>query len=230
MMVFVAERTEPEILDWDSDFWGVAIMRVFDPQVWWNEGDVNCAFLLLDANATDLIHDAERRGFRLMDVRVTLEATQGVARCYGRPVYDEDVDTLAALARRSHKLTRFYADQRFPNERCDDLYETWIRKSIDGWADAVRLVTFAGHPVGYVTVHMDGTDSSLGLIAVDEAARQRGHGHRLVMAALWEAWSRGAERMTVVTQGRNLAAQRMFQRAGFVTSKTELWFHRWTDA
>jgi hypothetical protein len=31
----------------------------------------------------------------------------------------------------------------------------------------------------------------------------------------------------VITQGRNYAAQRLYQRAGFVTRKTELWYHKW---
>jgi len=31
----------------------------------------------------------------------------------------------------------------------------------------------------------------------------------------------------VVTQGRNLAAQRLYQRNGFVTASLQLWYHRW---
>jgi hypothetical protein len=34
---------------------------------------------------------------------------------------------------------------------------------------------------------------------------------------------------TVVTQGRNVAAQRTYQGAGYRTSRTSLWFHRWFD-
>jgi ribosomal protein S18 acetylase RimI-like enzyme len=35
--------------------------------------------------------------------------------------------------------------------------------------------------------------------------------------------------VSVVTQGRNVAAQRLYQRAGFVTASTQLWYHRWLD-
>ena len=38
-----------------------------------------------------------------------------------------------------------------------------------------------------------------------------------------------ARRITVVTQGRNARAQRLYQRAGFVTESVRLWFHRWFD-
>ena len=43
------------------------------------------------------------------------------------------------------------------------------------------------------------------------------------------SWSRQqhAKRVTVVTQGRNLAAQRLYQGNGFVTASLQLWYHRW---
>jgi dTDP-4-amino-4,6-dideoxy-D-galactose acyltransferase len=230
MMGSVAELADVEILQWDSNFWGAEIAVVSSPAVDWEEENIDCAFLLVDADDTEQIRLAVLFGFNLMDIRVTLRSTHGSAKSGGRPVEPEDVSALARIARRSHHLTRFYADPRFPDERCDDLYETWIRNSIDGWADSVRVVGPIGAPVGYVTVHADRERSQLGLIAVDERARGHGYGLHLVRAALWEAWNLGCSRMTVVTQGRNVGAQRVFQRAGFVTVKTELWFHRWMDA
>jgi dTDP-4-amino-4,6-dideoxy-D-galactose acyltransferase len=230
MMGAVAELADVEILQWDSDFWDLRIARVSEPWIDETVEEFDCLYLLADASDTDTIHEAEARGFLLMDVRVTLRSTHGSAKSGGRPVEPEDVEALARIARRSHHLTRFYADPRFPDERCDDLYETWIRNSVNGWADSVRVVGPVGAPVGYVTVHADRERSQLGLIAVDESARGHGYGLHLARAALWEAWNSGCSRMTVVTQGRNVGAQRVFQRAGFVTVKTDLWFHRWMDA
>jgi dTDP-4-amino-4,6-dideoxy-D-galactose acyltransferase len=37
----------------------------------------------------------------------------------------------------------------------------------------------------------------------------------------------GCDRVQVVTQGRNLAAQRLYQRAGFLTADLKLWYHKW---
>lgn len=230
MMGAVADLADVEILQWDSDFWDLRIARVSDPAIGWEEEDIDCAYLLVDASETAMIHDAEARGFNLMDVRVTLRSTHTATKSGGRPVEAEDIEPIVALARRSHHLTRFYADPRFPDERCGDLYETWIRNSIDGWADSVRVVGPVGAPVGYVTVHADRERSQLGLIAVEERERSNGYGLHLARAALWEAWNLGCSRMTVVTQGRNVGAQRVFQRAGFVTVKTELWFHSWMDS
>ena len=36
-----------------------------------------------------------------------------------------------------------------------------------------------------------------------------------------------AEKIRVVTQGRNVAAQRLYQKCGFASSSMEIWFHRW---
>jgi ribosomal protein S18 acetylase RimI-like enzyme len=69
---------------------------------------------------------------------------------------------------------------------------------------------------------------NIGLFAVAEAERGRGHGSRLLDAAL--AWfaTYDLERVNVVTQGRNAAAQRIYQRAGFLTVDTRHWYHFWS--
>ena len=60
-------------------------------------------------------------------------------------------------------------------------------------------------------------------------SRGRGGGSALVQGAL--AWfaDRGVTQVLVVTQGRNVGAQRLYQKAGFLTRKVELWYHRWFD-
>lgn len=142
---------------------------------------------------------------------------------------EADIDALRAIARVSHTDTRFYADLRFPRDRCDDLYDTWIDRSCQGWAQTVLVPDVAGRAQGYVTVHVDDARSrgSIGLIAVAEEARGRGVGAALVRGAV--AWCHAHELNTVsvVTQGRNIGAQRVFQQCGFRTSKVEFWFHKW---
>ena len=85
-------------------------------------------------------------------------------------------------------------------------------------------------PAGYVACHAREDSGNIGLIAVDESARARGLGQALVLGAV--AWSqgRGLGQVTVVTQARNIGAQRVFQRCGFETSSVGLWFHKWYDA
>lgn len=148
-----------------------------------------------------------------------------------REARPEDRDGLAEIARRSHGITRFYADPRFPDEGCDRLYATWIERSLDGWADGVLVAERGGAPAGYCSCHLDPSTAagSIGLIAVDEGARGGGLGVALASAAVGWCAGRGARTMSVVTQGRNAGGLRTFERAGFVVSSIDLWFHKWYE-
>jgi dTDP-4-amino-4,6-dideoxy-D-galactose acyltransferase len=195
---------------------------------WADENDVSCLYFLAGSADAASAHAAEAGGFRLMDVRVELLRSaepQQVADV--RVAQAEDADTLRAIARASHGITRFYADPQFPDERCDDFYDTWIRRSLEGWAQGVLVVEHDGRAAGYVSCHLDDGSGSIGLIAVDEAARGAGLGVTLARAAVGWCAEQGATSMSVVTQGRNVQALRTFERAGFRVHSLELWFHKW---
>lgn len=219
----------PQMLDWDSEFWGLRVGRgnkVEGLAQWASENTVGLMCLLVSADKPEEGQAAEALGYRFMDVRVSFERKTISCGSGSRLARAEDLGRLKEIARSAHRITRFYADPTLPDERCDELYEEWIRRSFAGWADIVLVAEREEQAVGYVTVHLDGEDSSIGLIAVAEDWRGKGIGTELVSSAL--NWARGqkAVRMSVVTQGRNIAAQRLFQRGGFLTSGTALWFHR----
>jgi GNAT superfamily N-acetyltransferase len=66
------------------------------------------------------------------------------------------------------------------------------------------------------------------LMAVAEKAHGQGFGHDLVKASLWWFANQGATRVRVATQGRNIAAQRLYQACGFRTCAVHLWYHWWS--
>jgi dTDP-4-amino-4,6-dideoxy-D-galactose acyltransferase len=236
-----AETAAAALLDWDSEFWGAPIGRVEGGALnreglhavdeWAATHGVACVYFLADSSDASSAHIAEDGGFRLMDLRVELRrpiAGDETAREL-RPASPDDVSALRAIARASHGVTRFYADPHFPDDRCDDLYDTWITRSLEGWADGVLVAEAEGRPVGYVSCHLDPAAGagSIGLIAVDEAARGGGIGVMLSRGAVAWCRDRGAREMSVVTQGRNAGALRTFQRAGFLVDSVGLWFHKW---
>jgi dTDP-4-amino-4,6-dideoxy-D-galactose acyltransferase len=197
---------------------------------WADESEVACVYFLASGDDPQSWHAAEAAGFRLMDLRTELSRDAASEEVGGlRAAREEDRDALRAIARSSHGITRFYADPRFPDERCDDLYATWIDRSLDGWAEAVLVAEADGVPSGYVSVHVDAERGSIGLIAVDAAARGRGLGETLSRGAVDWAAGAGAKAVSVVTQGRNAAALRTFERAGFRARSVGIWFHKWYD-
>jgi dTDP-4-amino-4,6-dideoxy-D-galactose acyltransferase len=239
------ERAEPgRILDWDSAFWAITVARVaaesltpgrwVEIDAWARDGLVECLYFLAPADDHESVAVAQAAGFRFVDLRLELSRRRAAVEpgTHVRAYRSADLDALRTIARTSHEITRFYADPRFPRTRCADLYDTWIYRSCEeGWADAVLVAALDGDAAGYVTCHLDESSGrgSIGLIAVSAAARGKGLGRELVDGAL--AWmdDRGCRDASVVTQGANVAAQRLFQMCGFRTSSAALWFHRWYD-
>jgi dTDP-4-amino-4,6-dideoxy-D-galactose acyltransferase len=231
------------MLEWDSEFFGVRIARI-EPsfvinagphavETWCADNRIACAYLLADVGDQQTSDLAQTCGFRLVDVRVTLEADAPPSaapdrgRRSVRVAGPDDVDSLKAIARESHRYTRFYSDGRFNRDRCDDLYEEWIVRSCGGWADRVLVVDDGGSCAGYLTCHVRNGAGQIGLFAV--AAPRRGHGVGSALVAAARQWfaAEGADPVSVVTQARNDAALRLYQRAGMTVRSIQLWFHKW---
>lgn len=242
------------LLAWDSAFFGRRIGRVRDSRLtpemlaaidrWTADEAVDCLYFLADSGDPETTPLAEAGGFQLVDLRVTL-ARRGGGSPNGagpaepapaspprvRPASAEDLPALRRIAAVSHRDSRFYHDRHFDRSRCDALYAAWIEKSCADPAGIVLVATPpdpAGRPAGYITgtIEKDG-EGRIGLLAVAADAQGRGVGGQLIAAALdWFA-GRGADPVSVVTQGRNVRAQRIYQRFGMLTRSVELWYHRW---
>src|SRR5262249_47097550 len=131
----------------------------------------------------------------------------------------------------SHTDSRFYFDQRFPRAAAGRLYRTWLRQSVAGEADAVLALVGPEGPGGYITCHLEDEEhrGKVGLGGLAPERRGRGLGLALYgEAPRWFA-ARGAREVRYVTQGRNIAAQRVIQRLGFLTESVGVWYHLWAD-
>jgi GNAT superfamily N-acetyltransferase len=226
-------------LAWDSDHFGLKIGRAIGcspdtPQRaagWALARDLDCVYLLADARDAETLRSAAAAGFRMVDIRVTLSAD--VARLDDeagiRVAVAGDIPTLSRLAAQSHRNSRFYADGKFPADRCDALFAAWMERScIDrDFAGVVFVADVGGEPVAYITCSNNLGVGYIGLIAVDESHRGRGLGGLLLKQA--HAWfhRQGASRVQVVTQGANTTALRMYERGGFYVDRVQLWFHWW---
>jgi dTDP-4-amino-4,6-dideoxy-D-galactose acyltransferase len=231
-----------QLLDWDSDFFGRRIARVIPGRLtaqtaeqaiaWSRAQGVECLYLLAESDDAETVRLAENRGFRLVDIRVTLECPMtGMpdtpASAAVRPSELYDVPALRAIARTSYRDSRFYYDPQFSTAMVDAFYETWIENSCLGYADQVLVADVQGQVAGFITCHLEETLGKIGLVGVSEFAQGQGVGRALVEAALHWFAGQGAALVTVVTQGRNIRAQRLYQRGGFVTRSVDLWYHRW---
>lgn len=133
------------------------------------------------------------------------------------------------LAWVSGKYSRFQLDKRFPDDAYERLYSRWIEQSVVGnMADSVFVHRTNGRIDGMITVGVKGTEASIGLVAVDDAAQGRGIGTMLIRAV--EAYLLNETQVTtlkVATQWENKAACRLYEKNGFeVESKTNI-YHWW---
>jgi len=239
-----------ELLPWDSEHFGCRIARVcgdtLRPELavqindWCQSHQVRGLYFLSQADDPATIQIAERNGFALVDIRVTYESLMidSPARpcpalpetvCI-RPVEPDDLPGLQALARTGHRDTRFFSDSHFPRARAEELYATWIALEVEGRAQTVFVAASAtNQPLGYVSCHWDQSrqEGQIGLVGVSQEARGQGIGKNLLRAAMDWYRHRGAQRVTVVTQGKNRAAQRLYQQCGFLSQDLQLWYHKW---
>jgi dTDP-4-amino-4,6-dideoxy-D-galactose acyltransferase len=240
-----SSRASLEILEWDSNFFGVRIARINlkSPTVEElsravEEADrrkIDCVYWLADSDDPVAPRAALKSGFRLVDVRVTLERSltgRDEARDPSLPKVrlfrQEDAPKLFQIAAQSHRDTRFFHDGNFAEERCAALYEEWIRKASSSNSDAVLVAEVDGQSAGYCVARTaQNSEGNISLIAVDSRYRRAGVGTTLVRAAFDHFRKSGASMATVVTQARNIASQRLYHRCGFITRSMQLWYHRW---
>lgn len=235
----------PQRLEWDSAFFGLPIARLDAHELssedlaaalaWCRAQRIRCLYLRSDAGDVLTLRSAAAHGCRFVDVRVTLEGeldalASSAPEASIRAARVADAPALRAIAAYNHTNTRFYADGGFARERCDELYATWIEKSLGGWAEHVLVAEHAGRPAAYLTIHVrPEARGEIGLVGVAREAQGRGLGRALLGQAF--AWMRaqGLRRVSVVTQGQNIAAQRLYQAAGLRTAALEYWHHRWFE-
>jgi dTDP-4-amino-4,6-dideoxy-D-galactose acyltransferase len=246
----VSNSVPCELRPWDTEFFGCRIARVCGDTLkpeqaiqideWSRSHLIRGLYFLARVDDPATIQTAEQHGFRLVDIRITFVRvvmnSQDPARpdppagVSIRPVQPDDLPGLQAMARTGHGETRFFSDLHFSRQRAEDLYSTWITLESQGRAQTVLVAASAANqPLGYVSCHLDPVrrEGQIGLVGVSPAVRGIGIGKNLVLAAIGWFRTQGVHEVTVVTQGNNGAAQRLYQRCGFLSRDLQLWYHKW---
>jgi dTDP-4-amino-4,6-dideoxy-D-galactose acyltransferase len=231
-------------LEWDSSFFGFPIgeahvttraeLTAAEQEA--GRERIRCLYLLIRSEHFDLVQAAEATGFRLTGVRTSFLAEApfradltGTGATRVRPAQASDIDVLERIATTAHPDTRFFADPGFAREACERLYATWIRRSVEGWADQVFVADHdaGGGPLGYVTLHRNGDTARIGLIAVASGTRRAGIGRALMMEAFRWCDAQQVLGLSVATQAQNTSALRFYMRCGFGVDRVDFWLHKW---
>jgi ribosomal protein S18 acetylase RimI-like enzyme len=241
--------TEPiaQRLEWDSEFFGAAIGRVAGTTPRDIERAVDCArrdnleclYLLVPGDNFESRDTAVSLGFQCVGTRVTYrchDVNAGDGRPPNppadpldlRPAGAEDLAILEDISKGAFYDSRFFWDNNIPRERAEELYATWVRKSVQGgYADAAYVARVDGKIGGFVTLDVRNEIGHIALIAVHRDMRGAGIGSSLVRTAHTYYAERGVLRAEVVTHGSNVGAQRLYARHGYQLATSETWFHWW---
>lgn len=234
-----------QLLTWDSEFFGLRVASIngnklskeedLEIQEWCRDNRIDCLCFLAESSDARTIRVAEESGFHFVDIRITLDLTIAAMPSVWKPQSASirladvtDIPALRPIAACNHLGSRFYSDGRFPRERCDELYATWIEKSCTGFAEAVLVPVTDGEAVGYLSCHLRDTGiGQIGLVGIARPFRGKGLGQQLLDESLCWFAAAGVSQVAVVTQGSNISAQRLYQGSGFMTKSVQVWYHKW---
>ena len=235
-----------EYVEWDSGFFRKRIAKVnkmalsaeemSDALNWCKLENIDCMYFLADPHNIESLRLTEKNGFNMVDIRVTLEAMDLQRQFFRAPnekviVRDfipADLPVLQCYASENHNNSRFFNDQRFSLELATELYALWIEKCCTVFNDKVFVAQYQDEVVGYITCRAAANGPGQIILAgVDQRNRSVGIGTRLVQESLRWFHGNGMKTATVVTQGTNIKALRLYTSWGFYPTQIELWYHRW---
>ena len=234
-----------QFLEWDTNFFGFRIARVSIDYLnqdivdsidcWCSKQKIDCLYFLCNPYKRISIKSAERNNFHFVDIRLTFEVNldnisliQDTDYEYSiRPVIQRDIPILKSIASTIYRETRFFSDNNFPEDLSSIMYEIWIEKSCDSYAESVFVAESNGELCGYITCNLDNQYGRIGLVGVSPKYSSRGIGKKLINRSFQWFIEKGVNKVHIVTQGRNVRAQRLYQRCGFISKTVQIWFHKW---
>ena len=235
-------------LPWDTDFFGAKIGRIIPcllecSTLYANltqaeRAEYQCLYFEADPHDATTVTLAERYGFHLVDVRVVLDQTldehPGLLSYLPEPMVIrtgshrlEDMPLLEEIAVETGHLSRFQFDSRFPADACPRLYRAWLHKAFADETGTAIISYWDDVAAGLITCESTDGVGHIVLAGVHSRFRGRGVGTALVRASLNWFRTQGDSRAQVVTQARNVPAQRLYQQMGFFTRSVTLMYHKW---
>lgn len=203
---------------------------------------VKCLYANLDINDFASLSIATKYGFVISDIRITFEkdltnfeATKKVvinAYLIDDNIKKKDIPYLKSLSKEISRVTRFTFDKNFPTGSGEKLYARWMLDSISKKiADKVFIAREikTQKPLGVITCKKEHDHGEIVLLGVDKEHSGKGVATFVLTHALCFFKRSGLNKVRVVTQGSNVPAQRLYQKNGFLTQSTSVFFHLWID-
>lgn len=221
---------------WDSSFFGIKIGRIdiADFTLPAFEKAKNKFGLIyiqdLDGNSEhfetvkSLAHFEDKKIIYSKKIIKTTLPDEGVA-VYNSKTANKNLVNLALL---SGSYSRFKLDSNFKKKDFEQLYKKWIEKSVaKKIAFCVLISGNEKNPDGFITIQKNGDDAQVGLFAVNDNARNKGIGKKLIAAAEYIAQINNFDTLKIATQASNKPACKLYEKCGYTIQSNINTFHYW---
>jgi dTDP-4-amino-4,6-dideoxy-D-galactose acyltransferase len=233
-----------QILDWDTEFFEIKVAKIIATNL--NYEEMRKVLSRLARNGVKLVYFASEKkmpnneiknlGGCLVDRKTTfsinlnkLNSDDFISTDIVKK-YDPSMpaNELEKLSIQSGKYSRYSVDQNIKREKFEELYTTWIKRSIGKEiADEVLVILDGGNVAGMITLGNNNDKGDIGLLAVESKFRGKKYGERLVRAAQKWFVRNGYEAGQVVTQGDNIPASNLYKKCGYNIDTVEYYYHFW---
>lgn len=234
------------VLDWDTEFFGYPVAylssrRLTDSimyriEKFIQENSVKLVEYKCDCHDRRSVCIAEKNGYEFKDIRLTYERPMDCKQDIQlggqheiRLAQTHDIPELLKIGDKLYQDSRYYFDKNFKMEKVDEFYRSWIEKAVLGTFDHECYTLFEkGKPVAFCTIRYGRSKiAEIGLVGVAKERSGEGLCGQLLQFVINMMMDKKIKKLMVVTQGRNYFAQRLYQKMGFMTYCTELWYHKW---
>jgi dTDP-4-amino-4,6-dideoxy-D-galactose acyltransferase len=223
-------------LPWDSEFFGINTARVHLQHA----NELDCQ-LLDDYGLVYIFSEEELDGkancgdISLQDRKVVYSMKLHGKSATMPPTihaYQKDsMESMIRLGKKSGIYSRFLNDKRFGEGKFEELYSTWVKRSLNKEiADEVFVYRDeTNEPRGFVSVKINGNKAVIGLLSVDEGTRGMGIGKALIDATIDYSKKEHAEYLEVATQKNNTSACAFYEKCGFSVKSEQYVYHFWNN-
>jgi len=231
-----------EPLEWDSNFFGYPVARVFlDKDGNDSIDDIfrelasekyRLTYFFVSPTEEELMNYLVKKGAKLVDQKVFYSKSaenhnhinHNIIEFQGEQINER----LKALVLQAGLFSRYRLDDNFTNNEYERLYVEWLTKSLNKTIAFKTLVATKGYDInGLIILGKKGHHGDISLAAVDPNYRGQGLGYDLFCAADNLFYDMGFEVIKTVTQMKNTGACKLYEKCNFHIEKISNVYHYW---
>ncbi|MDN4012425.1 GNAT family N-acetyltransferase [Chryseobacterium gambrini] len=224
-------------LEWDSNFFAKNIgeLHIIDDDLRNLELNDNQYELIIIKQKKD--SDIKIEGFTetfketkiVFSKKLCKENTESSHEIFDTDFLPQEDEYFFQLAYESGKYSRFLLDSKFGEAKFRDLYQLWVRNSLN---KKFAIKTFFTKDknlgaTGFVTVQQSNATAKIGLIAIHPELQGQGIGKHLLKKAEIYCKENAMTEMDIPTQEQNAGACRFYQKMGYVVKERIILKHFW---